>query len=260
MTDDKKIYALYFDAKGCGPAPLSLQLRDFPPISERDEPHLGMQFKAEELTMIAIPADGGLYMGRSDAATLRTEIGVWLDANPPDPPGRVADSNRCNVIDHVTNAPCTGPRPCPIHNSQGWRAKHGDGQSEIWAIGEVGGDNDTSAAWTGALGFDVAMLVNAGVKPSVIAAIWLDLTAVWRRWERRDLKGPMYAVLGGEGWFIHGGDRDHGPRGFWTDNVDLAQRFETMDEIPDYLEPLDLFHPDHPKNLERVGLRIVRVL
>lgn len=80
------IHALYFDAGGCGPAPLSLHLRTFPPVSDCDEPHLGVQFKAAGLTIIASPADGGLYMAREDVARLRDELTTWLDATPAKEP------------------------------------------------------------------------------------------------------------------------------------------------------------------------------
>lgn len=78
MSDDQKIHALYFDAKGCGPAPLTLNLRIFEAISERDDAHLGIQFKAAGLTMIASPAEGGLYMDREGVTKLRDRLDAWI--------------------------------------------------------------------------------------------------------------------------------------------------------------------------------------
>lgn len=170
----------------------------------------------------------------------------------------------CNVYNHLTSAGCTGPKPCPLHDPDAWWDVHGAGrrslEPQLHAIGGVGGDNDTSQICTGALAFDVEMLRTQGVPPTVIAALWSDIAAVYRRWERRELKSPQWAVHGRHGWLIHGSDRDKEPRGLWTDNVELAQRFETFEEIPQYLEDLDVLHPDYSKNLERVGLRVVRVL
>ena len=78
--DVTKIYALYFDKNGCGPAPLSLALRNFPAVCERDEDHLGVQFKAEGLSIIASPAEGGLCMSREDVEQLHRKLGEWLNA------------------------------------------------------------------------------------------------------------------------------------------------------------------------------------
>jgi len=172
--------------------------------------------------------------------------------------------NRCGVIDTLTPKGCTGPRPCPLHDPDRWWDVHGHGREsldpELHAIGGVGGDNDTSHIYTGPLAYDVKVLRDQGVPPTVIAALWTDLCAVYRRWERRELKGPQYAVHGRHGWLIHGGDRDKEPRGLWTDNVDLAQRFDHPDEAITWCDELDLFHSDYPRNMERVGLRAVRVL
>lgn len=170
--------------------------------------------------------------------------------------------NRCNVIDGITQKSCTGPSPCPLHNPDAWWDLHGDREGpepEIHAIGGVGGDNDTYEICVGPFMFNVMELRGQGVKPPVIAALYRDLVAVYRRWERRELEGPHYAVYGRHGWLTHGGDRDKEPRGLWTDNVDLSQRFDTIDEIREWVDALDLFHPDHPGNFERVGLWIVRV-
>lgn len=178
----------------------------------------------------------------------------------------------CGTRDGVTGKPCTGPHPCPIHQSEAWWVQHGNfgPDPELHPIGGVGGDNDTYEVHTGPLSFDVMHLRDQGVKPTVIAALFTDLMAVYRRWERRELKGPMWAVVGRQGWLADSGTRDKNHedarggrwerRGLFTDNVDLAQRFDSLDEIPQWIEDLDLFHPDHPKNLERVGLRVVRVL
>jgi len=83
-ADDDKIYALYFDAKGCGPAPLALSLRTFDALGPRDEPHLGVNLDAAGLQVIASPAGGGIYFSRrEDVERLRSALDAWLDANGP---------------------------------------------------------------------------------------------------------------------------------------------------------------------------------
>ena len=168
----------------------------------------------------------------------------------------------CSVKDRLSPKGCTGPRPCPVHQPQQWMAVHTERApaGEVHALGGVDTDNDTYEIHSGPLTFNVMELRNQGVPVPVIAQLYTDLIAVYRRWERRDLQGPHWGVVGRDGWLISGGDRDQGPRGLWTNNVDLAQRFDTIDEIPQWIEDIDgIFHPDYPRNLERVGLRVVRI-
>lgn len=83
MSDDR-IPALWFDAKGCGPDELALQLHPFASEMDGEIPaSLGIRVRAGELVIGAGPlVDGGFNLHRDQVAELHRQLGAWLEENP----------------------------------------------------------------------------------------------------------------------------------------------------------------------------------
>jgi hypothetical protein len=81
--DAPTIYVNYFDRNGYGPTTLRVSLYTFAPMGIYERPTLGLQFKAQGLSVIESPAGGGMHFGpRENVVELHRQLGAWLEANP----------------------------------------------------------------------------------------------------------------------------------------------------------------------------------
>lgn len=87
MSDDQKIYALWFDRQGMGPDCLRLQLHPF--SSEMDgaiPASLSIRVMVDEnnpvmmMASSALMIDGGLNLSKETAAELHRQLGAWLES------------------------------------------------------------------------------------------------------------------------------------------------------------------------------------
>lgn len=83
---DDRIPVLWFDARGCGPDELALELHPFPAEAVMGgiiPAVLGIRVRAGDLVIGAGPlVDGGFNLHRDGAAELHRQLGAWLEANP----------------------------------------------------------------------------------------------------------------------------------------------------------------------------------
>lgn len=81
-----RIPALWFDAKGCGPDQMFLELYAFKALMDGETlvapPHLGLRVRAGNLVIMgASLVDGGFYLGREQVEELHRQLGAWLSSD-----------------------------------------------------------------------------------------------------------------------------------------------------------------------------------
>ena len=85
---DVKVYALWFDSRGCGPDHFRLEVVPMPKLMDGEdvvsEATMGIRLRAGELVINGQSMiDGGFMMDREQASELYRQIGEWLSEESP---------------------------------------------------------------------------------------------------------------------------------------------------------------------------------